>query len=312
MAGGGVGMAAVQEPLGLYLFGGLLPGLGFAAASHIVAAVLLARWFKSRLGLATGIMSSAVPGGQALFVPFAVALIPLLGWRTTYLLLGLLIAVGSLPLLWSLAREPRAASRPLAASRSPQRRVGRDVWLLGAGYFGCGFTDQMVTVHFIALAAETGVEPLLAAGLFSLMLLSGVAGSVLSGPLADTWPPKRLLSACYLLRIVSLPALLLAGPGERLWILSVFAVVFGATYNAHQAPGTRLIRDGYGVGAVGHLMGSVGMVHQVGGAIGVAVGGASVATTGNYGLAILLATAISALAMLSQQFILTKNEPRRS
>ena len=91
MAGGGVGMAAVQEPLGLYLFGGLLPGLGFAAASHIVAAVLLARWFKARLGLATGIMSSAVPGGQAIFVPFAVALIPLLGWRSTYLLLSLLI-----------------------------------------------------------------------------------------------------------------------------------------------------------------------------------------------------------------------------
>ncbi|MBV9132367.1 MAG: hypothetical protein JO318_06695 [Chloroflexi bacterium] len=70
--------------------------------------------------------------------------------------------------------------------------------------------------------------------------------------------------------------------------LVAFAVLFGPTYIANQAPGARLIRDRYGVRAVGVLMGSVGLAHQVGGALGVAAGGFSVAEFGGYGPAVIL------------------------
>jgi hypothetical protein len=45
----------------------------------VPAAALLARWFRRRLGLATGLISSAIPAGQGLFVPLAAALIAALG-----------------------------------------------------------------------------------------------------------------------------------------------------------------------------------------------------------------------------------------
>ena len=61
----GFGMAAATQAWQLYLFGGVLVGIGFAASSSVPAAVLLAKWFERRLGLATGVMASAIPGRRS-------------------------------------------------------------------------------------------------------------------------------------------------------------------------------------------------------------------------------------------------------
>lgn len=303
MAIGGLGMATAREAWQLFLLAGLLPGLGFGGSSQVPSSVLLARWFRARLGLATGAMSSAIPAGQAIFVPLAAALIPFLGWRTTYILFGLLLATLALPALWLLAAEPpvRAASAPM--KRAPLMRPGLDIWLLGAGYFACGFTDQFVALHLVALAAEHGITPLVGASFLSLMLVTGVAGSLLSGPLADAWSPRQLLSLSYLLRAATLPLLLFIGPGAGLAPLTLFGLLFGLTYISNQAPGTRLVRDRYGVQAVGALMGGVGLAHQLGGAVGIASGGLSVQYSGSYGASILVAAAVALLGGLLQQLI---------
>src|SRR5205823_7604050 len=84
---GGFGVATASQPWQLYVFAGIVPGLAFAGASSVPATVLLASWFVARLGLATGVMSSAIPAGQSMFVPLATALLPTLGWRATYIVL---------------------------------------------------------------------------------------------------------------------------------------------------------------------------------------------------------------------------------
>ena len=303
MALGGLGAAYATSAWQILLFAGLLPGIGFGGASQVPGGVLLARWFGARLGLATGVMVSALPAGMALFVPRATALIALLGWRTTYLLLGLVLAAGALPALAWLAREPAGAPRAGGPAQVGRPRAGLDIWLIGVGYFACGFTDQFVTLHLVTLAIEQGVEPLAAAGFLSALLLFGVPGSVLSGPLADRMNPAHLLGGLYLARAVVLPLLLLAGPGAGLGALAAFALCFGLTYIANQAPGTRYVRDHYGVLAVGPLMGGVGLAHQIGGAIGIALGGLSVSLSGGYGPAVLLAAGVALVGGLAQRFV---------
>ncbi|MCA1647430.1 MAG: MFS transporter, partial [Chloroflexi bacterium] len=175
---GGFGVATATQPWQLYLFAGIVPGLGFAGASSIPAAVLLAGWFVARLGLATGIMSAAIPAGQSVFVPVATAVLPVLGWRATYTLFGLLVAGIALPVLAWLARDP---PRSMSVDHIQTPRPGLDIWLLGLGFFGCGFSDQFVSIHLVALAADGGLDPLVAAGILSLMLVIGIVGSVGSG-----------------------------------------------------------------------------------------------------------------------------------
>ncbi len=301
MALGGIGVANASEPWHLYVFAGVLPGLSFAGASSVPAAVLLAGWFTTRLGLATGIMSSAIPAGQSIFVPLGTVLLPSIGWRTTYLLLALAVAVVAVPVLALLVRDP-PRDGPRSTSAERHSRVGWDIWLVGIGYFGCGFSDQFVSIHLVALAADSGIDPLVGAGLTSLLLVVGIAGSVGSGPFADRVWPNLMLCALYLTRAVALPLLFLAGPGA-VWALVVFGLLFGVTYIANQAPGARLVRDRYGVRAVGPLMGGVGLAHQVGGALGVGIGGLSVAQTGSYGLAIVVVIGVVLVAGLSQLLI---------
>jgi MFS family permease len=300
---GGFGLATATQAWQLYVFAGLLPGLAFAASSSVPGTVLLARWFVARLGLATGIMSSAIPAGQGIFVPLAAGLIPLVGWRATYIGLGLLVAAVALPALGLLVNDPpSSADQPRLARR--RARPGLDVWLVGVGYFACGFTDQFVSMHLVPLASDAGLDPLLAAGLLSFLLVIGIGGSIGSGPLADRVPPKWVLAGLYSTRALSLPLLLLVAPGPRgLLGLIVFGVVFGATYIANQAPGARLVRDRYGVGSVGPLMGGVGLAHQVGGAAGVSLGGLSVADLGSYAPAVVACAVVALIGGLAQTLI---------
>jgi sugar phosphate permease len=303
---GGFGVATATQPWQLLAFAGIVPGLAFAGASSVPAAVLLAGWFVSRLGLATGIVSAAIPAGQGLFVPLATGLIPELGWRQTYVVLGLAVAAIGLPVLLWLAREP-----PMLRSVGERERpkAGLDLWLIGVGFFACGFSDQFVSLHFVALAGDSGVDPLAAAGLLSLLLIIGMLGSIASGPFADRIQPKYLLAVLYLTRAATLPLLLLASPGGGLLALGVFALLFGPTYIGNQAPGARLVRDRYGVRAVGVLMGSVGLAHQIGGALGVAAGGFSVAELGSYAPSVVLVACVALIGGLAQFWI---PAPRRA
>ena len=112
-----------------------------------------------------------------------------------------------------------------------------------------------------------------------------------------------MLGGLYLLRAATLPLLLLTGGSVGTWMLGVFAVLFGLTYIANQAAGTRLIRDRYGRAAVGPLMGSVGLAHQIGGALGIAAGGASVTLSGGYGPAVVGAAAVALVGSVLQGLI---------
>jgi sugar phosphate permease len=300
---GGFGVSTATQPWQLLVFAGVVPGLAFAGASSVPAAVLLAGWFVARLGFATGVVSAAIPAGQSIFVPVSTALIPALGWRQTYILLGILVAAIGIPVLLALARDPPVLRASKTDSAGLRPRAGLDVWLLGVGYFACGFSDQFVSLHFVALASDSGVDPLLGAGLLSLLLVIGMLGSVASGPFADRTPPKHLLAVLYLTRAATVPLLLLAGPGAGLLALGAFALLFGPTYIANQAPGARLVRDRYGVRAVGVLMGSVGLAHQVGGALSVSAGGFSVAEFGSYAPAVALVALVALVGGLAQLWI---------
>lgn len=303
MAIGGFGVSTASQAWQIVLFAGLLPGIGFGGATILPATVLLAGWFGRRLGLAAGVASSALPAGQSIFVPLAVGLIPVWGWRSTYVLLGLLLAAVAVPALGWLANDPPRGVSGRTAAAEPRPRAGLDVWLLGLGYFGCGFTDQFVTLHLVALTIEAGVEPIVAGGLYSLLMAVGILGSVLSGPVADRLSARAMLCGLYGLRLVSLPLLLIAGPGPRLAALVLFAVLFGLTYIANQAPGTRMVRDRYGVRGVGTFMGNTGFAHQIGGAAGIAVGGLSVARFGGYGPAIVICAIVALVASALQLLI---------
>ena len=297
LAGGGWAAAATYDPLALLIFLGLLPGVGFAFASVVPATALLMPAFPTRPGTALGVVSAAIPAGQALLLPAAIVLIAAAGWRTAYVVLGgaaLLVAAPPLLLLWHRrAAPPEPRGRSAGGARADPLVIA-----LALGFAICGFTDQLIAIHLVPLAQSAGLAPLAAGGLLSALTLVGIAGSVGSGPLADLWSARATLVGVYLVRALALPLVPLALWTGETWPLWVFAAAFGLTYIANHAPAIRLLRARSGPAEATRRMGWLQLVHQLGGATGVLAGGASVALAGGYAPVLVIAAALAAAAAL--------------
>ncbi|MGH3326418.1 MAG: MFS transporter [Streptomycetales bacterium] len=294
----------------LSLFYGVIFGIGISFASLIPASVLVARWFSHRQGLTQGMVAAARPAGQILFVPVVAALILGFGWRTSYLLTGLFVAL-AIPLIYWLVRE-RPSGESNGSARSPP--IGTDAelenhhrlhtaqrsfvfWALAVGFFTCGFTDQFVALHLVPFAEGAGVPGVAAANLFALLSAAGVFGSLVSGWLSDVFSPKHCLVLAYGLRVLAFPMLLLfMVEANVLWLVS-FAIIFGLTFIANMAPAVRIVRDTYGMEATGRLIGWLLFGHQIGGAAGTYLGGLIYKETHSYELAFILMILVAFLGV---------------
>jgi len=92
MGGGLVLCAAIQNLWQLYLVYGVIIGLGASTTWGPLAATV-SRWFFSHRGLAMGIMSLGISIGIIVLPPLSRHLITRLGWRMSFVFLGLLTGV---------------------------------------------------------------------------------------------------------------------------------------------------------------------------------------------------------------------------
>lgn len=87
-----------------YLAGALF-GIALAFLLYLGLPILLNRWFQSRMGLFIGICSAGSGLGGVLFNPLAGYLISEYGWRTAYLIFGLIILLLVTPILGIFLRN---------------------------------------------------------------------------------------------------------------------------------------------------------------------------------------------------------------
>ncbi|MEM9620761.1 MAG: MFS transporter, partial [Pseudomonadota bacterium] len=85
----------------------LIP-LGILLAGPLAAQTLAAKWFTRRRGLAIGISTTGTSIGGFVLPILVGVLFAAYGWRTTHLLLALLILIVVLPVVWCfVANEPK-------------------------------------------------------------------------------------------------------------------------------------------------------------------------------------------------------------
>lgn len=300
----------------LSVFYGVVFGIGVSFASLIPTAVLVARWYDRKQGTAQGIVTAARPAGQTVFVPIAAALIVFLGWRSTYLLVGIAMLVAVPLVLWLVRERPQAQgcgvphrSSAVAPGEARSTSLLRDSTFiaLAVGFFFCGFTDQFVAIHLVPFGQAVGISSVTAANAFAVLSAAGVIGSVAGGWLSDLFSDKYMLTLVYGLRVVSFPMLFVVALNDSVLWMFVFAAIFGVTFIANMAPAVGIIRDGYGTAATGRLVGWLLFGHQLGGAAGTYLGGLIYELTHSYTLAF----AIMALgALVAVCFTLGIRAPR--
>jgi MFS family permease len=284
-AGGLVLMAYSSTAAMLDLTGGLLFGMGVAGTSFTLVIAAFSKLMPPEWrSIAFGAGTAAGSFGQFLFSPLAVGLIDHLGWQhalvafaiVSLLIVPLSLAVSTPPMHAGTAARPEQSLR-----QSLLEAFGhRSYILLVLGFFTCGFQLLFITVHLPSylvdrgLSVESGAITLAVIGLFNII------GAMLSGWLGARMPKRYLLSIIYTLRslavvvFISLPVTPLSA--------GVFGAAMGLLWLSTVPPTSSLVALMFGTRWMATLFGFAFFSHQIGGFLGVFLGGYLFEKTGSY------------------------------
>ena len=311
MALGALASAYMTRLWHLYLASGVLLAVGAGGATLTSAVPLLTRWFDRRRGLVMGIASAAMSAGQLVVIPLATWLTLTIGWRQSYIWLGLGLAVLILPLGAALLRnDPRdrglapygatpartSGSAPASARVSLSEAMQVPAfWLLVSSYFICGYTTGgLIGTHLIPHAVEHGFTEMVAAQALGVMGATSIFGSIASGWICDRFGRKGPLAWYYMLRGVSLLFLLSVSDVAS---LDLFAFILGLNWFSTVPPTTTLTANIFGRASVGELSGWIFLSHQSGAALAAGVGGWIHDATGSYSWAFISGALLAFVAV---------------
>ena len=138
-------------------------------------------------------------------------------------------------------------------------------WLLSGSFFVCGMTSNgLVGTHMIPHAIDRGIAAVTAATAVGIMGVASFIGTMFAGWLCDRIDARKVLSAAYLFRGLSLFVLPYVTDSSSLF---VFAVLYGFDWFATGPSTVALIAKHFGQDRVGVLFGLVFVSHQIGSAI---------------------------------------------
>ncbi|MEM7188435.1 MAG: MFS transporter [Pseudomonadota bacterium] len=290
----------------LYVIGMLLTVWGGTEVTmHLGTGVLIGMGVSgTAMGLVLAAVGRAVPEERRTRVLSTVAafgavgtmilpwmsgqLVAAFGWQTTILIMTAILLPMALCIPFMKADLPATAqAEPMVPTGQMMGRMfGYSSYLLIVlGFFVCGFHVAFISAHFPAFVAEmcaTAEGPATELGALSLSLV-GVANffaTILVGRLASYVPRPYLLSGLYALR--SLAILVFVSIPVTPTSVIIFSLGIGAVWLATVPLTSGIVATMFGPRYIGTTYGFVFLSHQVGGFIGIYLGGEFYDRYGNY------------------------------
>jgi len=270
-------MAHASSPAVLDLSAGALIGLGLSGCSFNLVLGAFSKLLPPEWrSLAFGAGTAAGSFGQFLYSPIAVALMGAFGWQT-----ALMIFAGAtlliLPLSLTLA-TPRVAPTTIApaAQQSLKHALSeafghRSYVLLVLGFFTCGFQLAFITVHMPSYLIDRGLSAQVGGWTLAIIGVFNIIGSLASGYLGNRMPKRYILSAIYFARALSI-VVFISVPATAVNTL-IFGAVTGLLWLSTVPPTSSLVALMFGTRWMAMLFGFAFFSHQVGGFLGVLLGG---------------------------------------
>jgi MFS family permease len=286
-AAGLAGMANATSVVGFDLSAGVLIGFGLAGCSFPMVIGALGKLVpESWRGFAFGAGTASGSFGQFLYSPLALGLIEHFSWQTTLMVFaGTLLLVLPLSLVLATPRSGAAPGAVAAKTQSSRQALieafgHRSYILLVLGFFTCGFQLAFVTVHLPAYLVDRGLGADAGAWTIGLIGFFNIIGSLMSGWLSGRMPKRYLLSIIYFGRAASIVGLIMLPPSMISTLM--FGAVTGLLWLSTVPPTSGLVALMFGTRWLTMLFGFAFFSHQVGGFLGVLLGGWAYAQTGSY------------------------------
>ncbi len=292
----------------LYLYFGLGGGICIGSTYAPVSAIV-SKWFVERRALALGIALMGISVGQMVLSPVAARLIESYGWRTAYVVMGIVVFVCGLPALFVLGRRPPSPDRPAqerpltGASSDPRtsrlvatqtqegmttRQAARTApfWMIIITGVAIASGFYIIAAHMVPAATDAGIAPTAAALILTIGSIGGIPGTVfgswwLSKTLGHRW---ALLVLC----VGQAAALFLFVVTSSFWAFCAVAVLLGFCFAASTPVRQTMVPPLFGLKSIGAILGYAYLAWAAGALIGPFLAGLIYDFTLSYDLAFVL------------------------
>jgi len=289
VSGGIVGFALAQGLLGL---------LGIASTFAPLLADT-AQWWNKRRGIAVAVCASGNYLAGTLWPPIAQWGVTQVGWRTTYICIGLFCGIGMGLLALRMRTKPPAAAAAtvnrqgvVASDRPFGMSVMQAQWLLSVAGVACCVAMAMPQVHIVAYCSDLGFGAARGAEMLSLMLACGIVSRLVSGVICDRIGGIRTLLLGSALQGIALMMFL---PFDGLVPLYLVSAMFGLFQGGIVPSYAIIVREHFPAKEAGARTGTIIMATLVGMALGGWLSGKIFDVTGSYHAAFINGIAWNAL-----------------
>src|SRR5262245_47931815 len=287
-------MSSATTPGELYLTSGVLIGLGLTGCSFSLIIPSFGKLLpESWRPISFGAGTAASSFGQFLFSPLGVSLMDKVGWRATLEIFACIILL-VIPLSLAIATPrqdaPSKGAGPganLVPGQTWQEAVAeafghRSFILLVLGYFTCGFQLQFVTLHLPSYLIDRGLSAEVGGWTLGVIGLFNIIGALLSGYLSGRMPKRFILAFIYSTRALAV-IFLITMPAHPAVAL-IYGAITGLLWLSSVPPTSSLVAVMFGTRWLSMLIGITFVSHQIGGSLGVFLGGRLYETTGSYNI----------------------------
>ena len=289
----GLGFFAAGSAANLWQFilaSGLL--IGFLGSSSTFGPLVAdtSLWFDRRRGIAVAICASGNYAAGAIWPPIIQHFVESVGWRQTYIGVGMFCVATMLPLALLLRRRPPVLMQvvvPAGSVAAPATASERPLGfspdalqaLLCVAGVACCVAMAMPQVHIVAYCSDLGYGPARGAQMLSLMLGFGVVSRLASGLIADRIGGLRIMLLGSGLQAIALALFL---PFDGLASLYVVSALFGLFQGGIVPAYALVVREYFLPGEAGARVGTVLMATMMGMALGGWLSGVIFDFTGSY------------------------------
>ena len=300
----------------------LVMGVVAVGAATLPYLSVISHWFDKRRGLALGLAMVGLGLGTLIMPSLAQALIAAVGWRGTYVLIGLMVVGVTIPVVGLFLKEtpqmmgllPDGETVAQAGAAKPgvqeQGMSSREAWhtsifwLLVGAFFLMSVSVHGCLIHLVPMLTDRGVSAQNAALATSLLGGALLVGRVGAGYLLDRFFASYV-AVCFLCGAALGIFLLWGGAAGSLAFVAAVLVGLGVGAETDLMP--YLVSRYFGLHAFGEIYGYVLAAWGLGGVIGPLLMGMDFDSTGSYRLVL----GVFVVATLTAAGLMTRLGPYR-
>ncbi len=259
----------------------------------------------------TGIVIAGAGISQLIAPPVVSRLIAAYDWRLSFVILGGVVLIAIVLAAQFLRRDPTQMGQlPYGENEGPQQELKAETkgfslkeavftaqfWFVFMILLCYGFGSFAILVHLVPHALGLGISAVSAANILATMGVTSVLGNYVLGSVGDRIGNRQVFIIGFVLMSATLFWLVLA---RELWMLYLFAIVFGFSFGGMSAVESPIVAGLFGLSSHGLIYGVIHVGFTVGAAVGPFLTGYIFDLTGSYQMAFLICTALGIVGLIS-------------